>query len=324
MGLTRRQFVQGAAAAGTASGLGLLYPPNAWALTNPGQLIVLRGTKLSLDIAETPVNYTGVARLATTVNGSTPGPLLRWKEGTTVTVRVTNRLSTPTSIHWHGIILPFQMDGVPGISFDGIAAGSTFVYRFEVRQSGTYWYHSHTRFQEQTGLFGPIVIGPAGGDRHPTDRDYVVMLNDWTDKDPEHVYKKLKTRSDFYNFAQPKAGRFLRDARDKSLSQAIAMRKMWNQMRMNPTDLFDVSGCTYTYLMNGKSYRSEALQRAKPSTRDRVAAAETNGILEVLPSSKVTKIEAGQVLLDVAGGKTLKSPTTRSSSALAACGRMIS
>jgi CopA family copper-resistance protein len=220
-------------------------------LTSPGQPTVLSGTDFSLEIAETPVNFTGVTRPAVTINGGVPGPLLRWKEGTTVTLRVANRLRTPTSIHWHGIIVPFQMDGVPGISFDGIAPGETFVYQFKVRQSGTYWYHSHNRFQEQVGHYGALVIEPAGPDRNPSDRDYVIMLNDWTDEDPEHVYAKLKKQSDYYNFAKPTAGDFLRDVSSKGLSQALALRKMWNEMRMNPTDLSDVSGYTYTYLMNG-------------------------------------------------------------------------
>ncbi|TBR75465.1 MAG: twin-arginine translocation signal domain-containing protein, partial [Burkholderiaceae bacterium] len=250
-GVSRRRFVQGTAVGGAAAGLGLLRPANAWALTSPGHPTVLSGTDFALNIAETPVNYTGAARLATTVNGGLPGPILRWKEGTTVTLRVTNRLRVPTSIHWHGIIVPFREDGVPGISFPGIAPGETFTYRFPVRQSGTYWYHSHSGFQEQTGLYGPLVIEPAGPDRHPTDRDYVVMLNDWTDEDPESVFAKLKKQSDYYNFAQPTVPDFLRDVREKGLGQALAERRMWNQMRMNPSDLSDVSGYTYTYLMNG-------------------------------------------------------------------------
>jgi CopA family copper-resistance protein len=249
--LSRRRFVQGVALGGAVAGFGLLRPSNVWALTSPGHPTVLSGTDFALEITEAPVNYTGATRLATTINGGLPGPILRWKEGTTVTLRVTNRLRAPTSIHWHGIIVPFQMDGVPGTSFDGIAPGETFTYQFQVRQSGTYWYHSHSGFQEQTGVYGPLVIEPAGPDRHPTDRDYVVMLNDWTDEDPKRIYAKLKKQSDYYNFARPTAPDFFRDVREKGLSQALAMRKMWNEMRMNPTDLSDVSGYTYTYLMNG-------------------------------------------------------------------------
>jgi CopA family copper-resistance protein len=293
--LSRRRFVQGVALGGAVAGLGLLRPANAWALTSPGQPTVLSGTDFALDIAETPVNYTGATRLATTVNGGIPGPILRWKEGTTVNLRVTNRLRVPTSIHWHGIILPFQEDGVPGISFDGIGPGETFLYQFQVRQSGTYWYHSHSRFQEQTGLYGPLVIEPAGPDRHPTDRDYVVMLNDWTDEDPERIYAKLKKQSDYYNFAQPTVPDFFRDVREKGLSQALAMRKMWNEMRMNPTDFGDVSGYTYTYLMNGAAPAGNWTGIFKPGEKIRLrfinGSAQT--IFDVrIPGLKMTVVSA--------------------------------
>ena len=293
--LSRRRFVQGMALGGAVAGLGLLRSSNVWALTSPGQAAVLSGTDFALDIAETPVNYTGASRLATTVNGGIPGPILRWKEGTTVNLRVTNRLHVPTSIHWHGIILPFQMDGVPGLSFDGIAAGETFLYRFQVRQSGTYWYHSHSGYQEQTGLYGPLVIEPAGPDRHRTDRDYVVMLNDWTDENPERIYARLKKQSDYYNFAQPTVPDFFRDVREKGLSQALAMRRMWNEMRMNPTDFADVSGCTYTYLMNGAAPAGNWTGIFKPGEKIRLrfinGSAQT--IFDVrIPGLKMTVISA--------------------------------
>ena len=268
--LSRRRFVQGLALGGAAAGLGLLRPSNVWALDNPGHPAVLTGTDFSLEIADTPVNYTGVSRLATTVNGGIPAPILHWKEGTTVTLRVRNRLRVPTSIHWHGIIVPFNQDGVPGISFEGIAPGETFVYRFPVRQSGTYWYHAHSRFQEQTGLFGPLVIEPSGADRHSTTRDYVVMLSDWTDEDPERIYAKLKKQSDYYNFAQPTVPDFYRDVREKGLREALAMRKMWNEMRMNPTDLSDVSAYTYTYLMNGATPAGNWTGQFRPGEKVRL------------------------------------------------------
>ncbi|BBD79196.1 multicopper oxidase [Aerosticca soli] len=252
---SRRHFVLGLAAGGTAAGLGLLAPGPVWSATAPARpaspMPQLRGDTFDLTIGDTAVDFTGARRIATTVNGSIPGPVLRWREGDTVTLRVTNRLAVPTSIHWHGILLPFQMDGVPGISFPGIAPGETFTYRFPVRQSGTYWYHSHSRFQEQTGLYGAIVVEPAGGERHRADRDYVVMLNDWSDDDPEHIFATLKRQSDYYNFAEPTAPEFFRDVRTMGLQAALAKRKMWNTMRMSPSDLSDVSGYTYTYLMNG-------------------------------------------------------------------------
>ncbi|KGI77872.1 copper resistance system multicopper oxidase [Oleiagrimonas soli] len=249
--LTRRRFVQGLALGGAAAGLGLLRAPRAMAAAKPYGLAQLRGTRFALDIGELPVDYTGRARIATAINGSVPGPLLRWKQGDTVTIQVRNRLRVPTSIHWHGILLPADMDGVPGLSFPGIAPGETFTYRFKLRQSGTYWYHSHSGFQEQTGLYGPLVVEPEGGERHPTERDYVVMLNDWTDEDPWSIFATLKKHSDFYNFAEPTAPEFLRDMKRLGLQQALAKRKMWNRMRMSPADLSDVTGYTYTYLMNG-------------------------------------------------------------------------
>jgi len=289
---------------GSLAGLGLLRPSTTWALTNPGQPTVLSGTDFALEIAEIPVNFTGAARMATTINGGVPGPILRWKEGTTVSLRVANKLRTPTSIHWHGIVVPFQMDGVPGISFDGIPPGETFVYEFKVRQSGTYWYHSHNRFQEQVGHYGALIIEPAGAERNPSDRDYVVMLNDWTDEDPERIYAKLKRMSDYYNFAKPTAGDFFRDASSKGLDQALAMRKMWNQMRMNPTDLSDVSGHTYTYLMNGTTPTGNWTGIFKPGEKIRLRFinGSSSTIFDVrIPGLKMTVISAdGQDIEPVA------------------------
>ena len=212
---------------------------------------VLSGTLFDLSIGELPVNYTGVARLATAVNGQVPAPLLRWREGDVVTLRVTNRLAAHSSIHWHGMILPADMDGVPGLSFAGIAPGATYVYRFAVNQHGTYWYHSHSRFQEQTGLYGPIVIEPRGGERHRCDRDYTVLLSDWSDLDPEHIYATLKRQSDYFNHHQRTMVDFEADVARHGLSAASASWSMWARMRMDPTDLLDVSGATYTYLLNG-------------------------------------------------------------------------
>ena len=211
----------------------------------------LSGREFDLTISEVPANFTGMPRTAITVNGLLPGPTLRWREGDTVTLRVTNRLSVPTSLHWHGIILPYQMDGVPGISFDGIMPGQTFTYRFTVSQSGTYWYHSHTGFQEQQGSYGAIIIEPRDGDTLRADRDYVVQLSDWTDEDPETVYANLKKQGDYYNYIRPTAFDFSNDMRSMGFAAAMDKRRMWNRMRMNPTDLADLSAATYTYLMNG-------------------------------------------------------------------------
>jgi CopA family copper-resistance protein len=250
----RRRFLQGLAAGGVLLGLSPWIGPvraGEAAGTRTGTPLVLSGTEFDLTIAETPVNFTGRPRMATTINGSIPGPILRWREGDTVTLRVTNRLPVDTSIHWHGILLPFEMDGVPNISFPGIAPGETFVYRFKVKQSGTYWYHSHSGFQEQTGMYGAIIIDSARGDSIRADRDYVVQLSDWTDEDPMRVLAKLKKLSHYYNFNQPTVGEFFRDLADTGLKGALDKRRMWNQMRMNPTDLADISGYTYSFLMNG-------------------------------------------------------------------------
>jgi FtsP/CotA-like multicopper oxidase with cupredoxin domain len=244
---SRRRFVQGVAGAVLAA-LGTRHLRWAAAASPPP---VLTGTDFNLEISALEVNFTGRSRRATVVNGQLPAPLLRWREGDLVTLRVTNRLPAPSSIHWHGMIVPADMDGVPGLSFDGIAPGETYVYRFRVNQSGTYWYHSHSRFEEQTGLYGPIVIEPREGERHPVERDYTVLLSDWTDMNPEHVYRILKRESDYFNFGQRTFGDFLREARTQGLRQTIENRRMWGEMRMDPTDLADVSGYTYTYLMNG-------------------------------------------------------------------------
>lgn len=294
---SRRRFVLGLAYGGAAAALGLFRPSGVWAAPTPSPSgpSTLNGTEFDLTIGETPVNFTGAARTAVTVNGSLPAPVLRWKEGSTVTLRVTNRLATPTSIHWHGILLPFNMDGVPGLSFDGIAPGETFTYRFKVRQAGTYWYHSHTRFQEQSGLYGPLVVEPANGERHRTERDYVVMLSDWTDEDPESIYAKLKKHSDYYNFAQPTVPDFFRDVQAMGMKGALAKRQMWNEMRMSPTDLSDVSGYTYTYLMNGAAPAGNwtGLFRPGEKVRLRFINGSASTIFDVrIPGLKMTVVAA--------------------------------
>jgi CopA family copper-resistance protein len=251
----RRRFLEGLV------GGGVLLGGASWvraargqtATTSTGTPATLSGTEFDLTIGETLVNYTGEPRIATTINGSIPGPILRWREGDTVTLRVTNRLSAPTSLHWHGILLPYEMDGVPGISFAGIAPGETFTYRFPVRQSGTYWYHSHAGLQEQTGVYGAIVIDPARSPTIRSDRDYVVQLSEWTDEDPMRIFAKLKIESHYYNFNRQTAPGFWRDVDSLGLRGAREKRQMWNEMRMSPTDFADISGYTYTYLMNGKS-----------------------------------------------------------------------
>jgi FtsP/CotA-like multicopper oxidase with cupredoxin domain len=249
--VSRRRFVQGLAG-GALAVVSARHLGRATAADSGSDAgAVLAGTDFNLEIGALAANFTGRPGVATAVNGRLPAPLLRWREGDTVTLRVSNRLSTPTSIHWHGMIVPADMDGVPGLSFDGIGPHETYVYRFKVNQSGTYWYHSHSRFQEQTGLYGPIVIEPRHGERHRADREHVVLLSEWTDLDPEHVYRTLKRQSNYFNFGRRTVGDLVNDLRTQGLSPTIADRRMWGQMRMDPTDLADVSGCAYTYLMNG-------------------------------------------------------------------------
>jgi FtsP/CotA-like multicopper oxidase with cupredoxin domain len=296
--LTRRRFIQGLAAGGVLLGVSPWFDTASAleaATTATGTAPVLSGTEYDLTIAETPVNFTGKPRMATTINGSIPGPTLRWREGEAVTIRVHNRLSVDTSIHWHGILLPYEMDGVPGISFKGIPPGETFTYRFQVKQSGTYWYHSHSGMQEQTGMFGAIVIDPARGESIRADRDYIVQLSDWTDEDPHRIMSKLKMQSDYYNFNQPTVVDFFRDVAKDGWSAAVAKREMWNQMRMNPTDLADISAYTYTYLMNGVTPAGNWTGLFRPGEKVRLRLINSGAMtfFDVrIPGLKMTVVQA--------------------------------
>lgn len=293
--INRRRFVQGLATGGVVAAMPAWLQAGVPALAAQGTAPEISGREIDLVIAETPVNFTGTTRLATTINGSIPAPTLRFREGDEVTIRVTNRLPVSTSIHWHGILLPFQMDGVPGISFKGIAPGETFVYRFTPRQNGTYWYHSHSGFQEMTGMYGALIIEPREGERHRADRDHVVQLSDWTDEDPMHVFRKLKVQSDIYNFNQPTFLDFTADVSTLGLQAALKKRQMWNQMRMNPTDLADLSADTLTFLMNGTTPAGNwtALFRRGDRVRLRFINAASNSFYDVrIPGLKLTVIQA--------------------------------
>ena len=251
---SRRTFIKTLAAGSVVAGLGAWRQP-VWALDRPGQTgdqEILSGTEFDLTIDSLSVNFSGRERTAMAINGSIPGPLLRWREGDTVTLRVRNRLPQDTSIHWHGILLPANMDGVPGFSFAGIAPGGLYEYRFEVKQSGTYWYHSHSAFQEQLGVYGPLIIDPREPEPFTYDRDYVVMLSDWTDESPARVLAKLKKQADYYNRGRRTLGDFIDDVADQGWSDTLSNRWAWAKMNMSPTDLADVSGETYTYLLNGQ------------------------------------------------------------------------
>jgi CopA family copper-resistance protein len=267
----------------------------ALATSTRNEQAVLSGNHFDLAIDEVAVNFTGRARVATAINGSVPGPVLRWREGDTVTLSVTNRLREPTSIHWHGVRSPANMDGVPELSFPGIAPGETFVYRIPVRQYGTYWYHSHSAFQEQTGHYGPLIIEPRG--KHPIqfDREYVVMLSDWTDEEPETVLSNLKQQNNFYNFHQRTVGTFFSDVAKEGLGPTLSDRLMWGRMNMSPTDILDVSGATYTYLVNGRPPAANwtALFQEGERVRLRFINAASMSIFDVrIPNLPMTIVQA--------------------------------
>jgi CopA family copper-resistance protein len=250
--LTRRRFVQGLAAGRVIAALDCDARPLFGEVGYHAQG-ALTGNHFDLTIDYLPVNFTGKHRIATAVNGSVPGPTLRWREGEIATLVVTNRLKETTSIHWRAIPLPSGMDGVPGLSFPGIKPNETFTYRIPVVQNGTYWYHSHSRFHEQTGVAGVIIIEPRDKDLINFDREYVVMLTDWTDTNPETIFSNLKEQSDYYNYHQRTAGTFFSDVKTMGLRPTISNRMMWGRMNMSPTDIADVTGATYTYLMNGNT-----------------------------------------------------------------------
>ncbi len=306
---SRRHFVQGLAAgtlvlaAGRSVRTGLATMASATASPGivPGRIAtaadgsLLSGTEFALEVSSREVNFTGNPRQATVLNGGIPGPLLYWREGDVLSLRVSNRLTVPTSLHWHGVLVPADMDGVPGLSFDGIPPGRTFVYRFQVRQSGTYWYHSHSRFQEQVGLYGPIVIAPRGGERHAADREHVILLSDWTDSDPEHIYRTLKRQSDYFNYGRRTLEDFVADSRKEGVGQTLSERRMWGSMRMDPTDLQDVSGYTYTYLLNGLTPQANwtGLFRRGERVRLRIINGSSMSFFDLrIPGLKLTVVAA--------------------------------
>ncbi|WP_226798572.1 copper resistance system multicopper oxidase [Aliarcobacter butzleri] len=251
--MNRRTFVKGVLATSIIASMPINLSANSKISTRI-KTTELTGNVFNLSIEKIAVNITGNPSIAKTINGMLSGPTLRWKEGDTVTINVTNNLNEDTSIHWHGIILPASMDGVPGFSnFNGIKPGETFTYKFPILQSGTYWYHSHSGFQEQEGVFGAIIIEPKIKDPYEYDREYVISLSDWSDEKPSSVYRKIKLSSSYYNFKQRTVGNFIDEVKEKGFFEAFSERKMWNEMKMTDRDISDVSGYTYTYLMNGEN-----------------------------------------------------------------------
>lgn len=286
MSLSRRRLIAGGAAV-----LGVAAIRPAWAQsvshgTAAKGFGTLTGPNIDLTIADHAFNVNGRIGHAITINGSVPAPLIRLKEGETVRLTVNNRLNEETSIHWHGLLVPFAMDGVPGVSFPGIMPRSTFVYEFPLIQSGTYWYHSHSGLQEQLGHYGPIVIDPAGPDPIASDREHVIVLSDWTFMHPHTLFLRLKQEGGFFN----RQKMTLADRTDALTPQD---REMFARMRMDPTDISDVTAAAYQFLINGHSPQENWTGLFRPGERVRLriinAATQTTFNLRIpgLPMSVV-------------------------------------
>lgn len=297
--LTRREILRSGSAMGLAMGLGSLLPSYALGMTGHNELTHRREGNADiyeLTIDRTPLTIDGRRSLQPiTVNGSLPAPLVRLQEGREAVLRVTNRLDESTSIHWHGILLPYQMDGVPGVSFPGIQPGETFEYRYPVRQSGTYWYHSHSGLQEQLGHYGPLIVDPAEPEPYAYDREYVVVLSDWTFSEPSEVMRNLKVAEGYYNYNKRTVGDFFEDVANLGWSAAWEKAGMWGRMRMTPRDILDVTGAEYTYLINGLSPDDNWTGTFNPgeTVRLRVINASAMSIFDVrIPGLPMTVVEA--------------------------------
>lgn len=295
--ITRRTFLRYTASVAAMAGVSSILPTYAFPATKKQEVLTPRGPDnvIDLTIGHIPKMIDGKQGQAIGINGTVPGPLIRLKEGQDVLLRVTNELDEDTSIHWHGIILPFQMDGVPGVSFNGIKSGQTFEYRYPVRQSGTYWYHSHSGLQEQLGHYGPMIIDPAGSDPVEYDREYPVVLSDWTFENPYEVLANLKKSEGYYNYQRRTVGEFLRDASKDGFGSAVKDYLSFGKMRMSATDLADVTGATYTYLMNGRGPESNwnALFKKGEKVRLRFINAAAGSIFDVrIPGLKMTVVQA--------------------------------
>jgi CopA family copper-resistance protein len=268
--IDRRTLLRGAALGGFGLGLAGLYP--AWAQSGSAgigpAMTFLTGEDIRLTIGHSDFTVGGRSGHAVTVNGTLPAPLIRLCEGQNVRIAVTNRLEEDTSIHWHGVLLPFQMDGVPGISFPGIRPGETFNYEFPVRQSGTYWYHSHSALQEQQGHYGPLIFDPAEPDPVACDREHVIVLSDWSFLHAHEIFRKLKQEAGYFNRQRMMlAGRL---GGDPEHQMPASERAMWARMRMDPTDILDVTGSTYTYLVNGHGPQENWTGLFRPGERVRL------------------------------------------------------
>jgi FtsP/CotA-like multicopper oxidase with cupredoxin domain len=238
--LDRRALVSGAVAVGVGAAL-------APASARSAASAELSGDDIRLTIGHAPIRIEGRSHHAVTINGTVPGPLLRLKEGQRVRIAVTNTLPEATSIHWHGLLVPFQMDGVPGVSFPGIPPGETFVYEFPLIQAGTYWYHSHSGLQEAEGHYAPIIVEPAGPEPQPYDREHVVLLSEHSAMHPHKIFQRLKQQSGVFNHQRQTIAGLL-SGKDQGLRERLA----WARMLMDPTDISDVTGAVQTYLVNGR------------------------------------------------------------------------
>ncbi|WP_313011546.1 copper resistance system multicopper oxidase [Brevundimonas sp.] len=287
--LDRRSLLRGAAAGGGLMALQAALP--AWAQTGSPGLPTLTGPSIDLTVGHSPFTVGGRAGHAVTVNGTLPAPLIRLREGQNARLAVTNTLDEDTSIHWHGLLLPFQMDGVPGVSFPGIKAGETFVYEFPVIQSGTYWYHSHSNLQEAMGHYGPLVIDPAGADPVAYDREHVLVLSDWSFLHPHQILDKLKKSPGYFNRQRTTLAGLI-DGSDRT---GLEERRMWGAMRMDPRDILDVNGATYTYLINGHGPEENwtGLFRPGERVRLRIINASAMSIFNVrIPGLAMTVVNA--------------------------------
>lgn len=270
--LNRRGFIRGSAALGLLAGLQHIMPAYALepARLDAGAVGDSEVSGIDLLVREEQLQFGERRGTAVTINGTVPGPLVRLREGSDAILRVRNGLEEDTSVHWHGLLLPPGMDGVPGVSFAGIKAGDTFTYRFSVRQNGTYWYHSHSAGQEQAGHYGPLIIDAAEPEPFHYDRDYVVMLSDWTSENPTRVLARLKRRQNYYNLQRRTVGTFFRDVVIDGFTPTVTDRMAWGRMRMDPSDISDVTGFTYTFLMNGFAPDSNWTALFQPGERVRL------------------------------------------------------
>ena len=300
---SRRKFITSALGLSSALLLAKLAPAWASPLGRRYGELIFNDAPIDILVEQLPMNVAGKSALPITLNGSMPGPLIRLREGQRARLNVTNGLKKDTSIHWHGIILPENMDGVPGVSFAGIKSGETYHYEFDVSQNGTYWYHSHSGFQEQIGHLGPLVIDPADGDIG-ADREHVILLSDWTFDDPHDIYRNLKVSEGYYNYHQRTVSDTFEDIKKQGLAETWKQRSMWNKMRMSSRDILDVTGSAYTYLMNGRDSASNWTGLYRPGEKIR---------LRIINGSSMTffdfRIPGLEMIVVAADGQAVKPVT---------------